>query len=49
MHRGQNHTFPATVKNEALLDAEIEWGRMTPSPTHSRPKKVAQKHYVEIH
>jgi hypothetical protein len=47
-HRNKKPNIHAAMKNGALLDAEMEWGRMTPSPTHSRPKKEAQKHHVEI-
>jgi hypothetical protein len=32
MHRSKNPYVHAIMKNEALLDAEMEWGRMTPSP-----------------
>jgi hypothetical protein len=33
MHRSEKPYVHATMKNEAFLDAEMEWGRMTPSPT----------------
>ena len=32
MHRSKKLYVHAIMKNEALLDAEMEWGRMTPSP-----------------
>jgi hypothetical protein len=32
MHRSKKPYVHAIMKNEALLDAEMEWGRMTPSP-----------------
>ena len=33
MHRSKKLYVHASMKNEALLDAKMEWGRMTPSPT----------------
>jgi hypothetical protein len=30
------------MKNEALLDAEMEWGRMTPSPNEIVRGKVVR-------
>ena len=32
MHRSKKLYVHASIKNEALLDAKMEWGRMTPSP-----------------
>jgi hypothetical protein len=32
MHRSEKPYVHATMKNEAMLDAKMEWGRMTPSP-----------------
>jgi hypothetical protein len=32
MHRSDKPYVHATMKIEVLLDAEMEWGRMTPSP-----------------
>jgi hypothetical protein len=30
------------MKNEALLDVELEWGRMTPSPNEIVKKKTVR-------
>jgi hypothetical protein len=42
MHRSKKLYVHASIKNEALLDAKIEWGRMTPSPNEIVRKKVVR-------
>jgi hypothetical protein len=42
-HRSKKLYVHATMKNEALLDAKMEWGRMTPSPTKIGSEKRSQK------
>jgi hypothetical protein len=48
MHRSEKPYVHATMKNEAMLDAKMEWGRMTPSPKHSLRKTAAEKADIEI-
>jgi hypothetical protein len=43
MHRSKKPYVHAIMKNEALLDAEMEWGRMTPSPNNFVGKKRGVK------
>ena len=43
MHRSDKPYVHAIMKNEALLDAEMEWGRMTPSPNNFVGKKRGVK------
>jgi hypothetical protein len=43
MHRSKKLYVHAIMKNEALLDAEMEWGRMTPSPNNFVGKKRGVK------
>jgi hypothetical protein len=42
-HRSKKLYVHATMKNEALLDAKMEWGRMTPSPTRFGREKCRPK------
>jgi hypothetical protein len=42
MHRSKKLYVHAIMKNEALLDAEMEWGRMTPSPNEIVRKKAVR-------
>jgi hypothetical protein len=42
MHRSEKLYVHATMKNEALLDVELEWGRMTPSPNEIVKKKTVR-------
>ena len=42
MHRSKKLYVHASIKNEALLDAKMEWGRMTPSPNEIVGKKVVR-------
>ena len=42
MHRSKKPYVHASIKNEALLDAKMEWGRMTPSPNEIVGKKVVR-------
>ena len=39
IHRSKKPYVHAIMKNEALLDAEMEWGRMTPSAENFVGKK----------
>ena len=48
MHRSEKPYVHATMKNEPLLDAEMEWGRMTPSPKHSLRKPAQKKVGIEF-
>jgi hypothetical protein len=43
MHRSEKPFVRAAMKNEALLDAEMELGRMTPSPNNFVGKKRGMK------
>ncbi|MGH7991620.1 MAG: hypothetical protein ACREDS_15705 [Limisphaerales bacterium] len=40
IRRGKKLYVHANTKNEALLDAEMEWGRMTPSPNQIVGEKM---------
>ena len=42
MHRSKKLYVHAIMKNEALLDAEMEWGRMTPSPNEIVSEKAVR-------
>ena len=42
MHRSKKLYVHASIKNEALLDAKMEWGRMTPSPNEIVRKKTVR-------
>jgi hypothetical protein len=42
MHRSKKLYVHASMKNEALLDVKMEWGRMTPSPNEIVGKKVVR-------
>jgi len=42
MHRSKKPCVHAIMKNEALLDAEMEWGRMTPSPNEIVSEKAVR-------